>query len=151
MYFFSLFYLKFFHYDLINFLLEIQVTNFQPFEYGCGSQIGNMPRASVHGMGHFFTFNLANFPALFSLASTNAWWQIMPLSNIINWSWMIPCNLCWLSTGRTLIVPTFLPPENSSKNKAHQFPIFDGEVRSAFAMKTGTLSPAYPPERPEFV
>ena len=63
---------------------------------------------------------------------------------------MIPCNLCWLSTGRTLIVPTFLPPENSSKNKAHQFTIFDGVVRSAFAMKTGTLSPAYPPEWPEF-
>lgn len=73
------------------------------------------------------------------------------LSNIRNWSWMIPCNLCWLSTGRTLIVPTFLPPENSSKNKAHQLPVFDGEVRSVFAIMTGALSPAYLPERPKVV
>lgn len=64
---------------------------------------------------------------------------------------MIPCNLCWLSPGRTLIVPTFLPPENSSKNTAHQLPIFDGEVHSVFAIKTRTLGPAYLPERPKFV
>lgn len=64
---------------------------------------------------------------------------------------MVPCNLCWFLTGRTLIVPTFLSQENSTENRAHQLPGFDGEVHSAFAIVTGTLSPSYLSRGPKFV
>lgn len=59
---------------------------------------------------------------------------------------MIPCNLCWLLTGRTLIVLISLPQENNTRNRACPLLIFDGEMYSAFAIITKSLSPAYVPK-----